>query len=343
MKEKIKLLCANDATMWASGHMITNITVNNDLVLNANCLLVDNLAVECIIGMDQIKTLEFDQNENYILLNGVKVARHCARYGTLLEDAILFPNSISLLKIKNPFSSAKTRKVLIENKAEKSDIFIQSGVHNNDVTCTVLASNQTDLPIVCFRNEIICNISLVYENEIVSAVQVVNSELENSLQNEFQKTRREKYCPNNIYPSECNIGEISADRQEELKKILTDNCLAFSWGPQDLGKCHYFRFEIPLYEKNSVAYEPPRPVPPALFAKVKDGINEWLKLGIIEESNSNFNIPLIILRKPNGTIRTSLDARKLNSIAKLDRYPLPNLRDTVYRIGEKYLRVWNVL
>jgi len=52
-----------------------------------------------------------------------------------------------------------------------------------------------------------------------------------------------------------------------------------------------------------------------------------LEDGIIEKSTSEWASPLVIVRKPLGDLRISVDYRKLNEARRVDSYPLPNMTE----------------
>jgi len=63
---------------------------------------------------------------------------------------------------------------------------------------------------------------------------------------------------------------------------------------------------------------------PAKQAAVYAEVNEMLRLGVIEESESAWNNPVTLVMKP-GKNRLCLDARRLSKVTKKDAYPLQNI------------------
>ena len=120
-----------------------------------------------------------------------------------------------------------------------------------------------------------------------------------------------------------------------LKALIQKNRLAFSMGQNDLGQLAYFRYCLPLVDETKCAYQTQRPVPLPLVEKVDREIESWTNLGMIKPSQSGFNIPILVLKKGDGSIRISLDARKLNTLLVPDRFPLPHLTTLFTQIGEK--------
>lgn len=58
---------------------------------------------------------------------------------------------------------------------------------------------------------------------------------------------------------------------------------------------------------------------------------------IVQESNSPYASPVLLVKKPNGDHRLCIDYRKLNSITVKDRSPLPRIDDQLDRLfGSMY-------
>ena len=54
-----------------------------------------------------------------------------------------------------------------------------------------------------------------------------------------------------------------------------------------------------------------------------------LQKGVIIPSCSNWASPVVLVPKPDGTIRFCIDYRKLNSVTKKDSFPLPRVDDSL--------------
>lgn len=58
-------------------------------------------------------------------------------------------------------------------------------------------------------------------------------------------------------------------------------------------------------------------------------MTKLLKADVIEESYSPWAVPVVLVRKRDGTWRFCLDYRKLNSVTIKDSHPLPRVDDAL--------------
>ena len=59
-----------------------------------------------------------------------------------------------------------------------------------------------------------------------------------------------------------------------------------------------------------------------------------LQNDVIEDANSPWSAPVLLVGKKDGSQRLVVDFRKLNQVTKKDRYPLPNISDTLDALGQ---------
>lgn len=70
-------------------------------------------------------------------------------------------------------------------------------------------------------------------------------------------------------------------------------------------------------------------------------IREWLRLGIITPSNSEYASPVVIVRKKDGSSRVCIDYRALNKKIVRDKYPMPLIDDKIDALVN--FRVFSIL
>ena len=52
-------------------------------------------------------------------------------------------------------------------------------------------------------------------------------------------------------------------------------------------------------------------------------LEEMKASGVIEPSTSDWAAPIVVIRKKDGGIRLCVDFRRLNSVSRMDAYPMP--------------------
>ena len=79
-------------------------------------------------------------------------------------------------------------------------------------------------------------------------------------------------------------------------------------------------------------------LPPAIKDDIIKELNELKDSGIIEESNSDWASPIVVVQKKDGSNQICVDYRKLNSTTKFDAYPMPRIDEMLDAVGKsKYL------
>ncbi|KAL0820734.1 hypothetical protein ABMA28_006562 [Loxostege sticticalis] len=78
-----------------------------------------------------------------------------------------------------------------------------------------------------------------------------------------------------------------------------------------------------------------RPIPPHRYNQVKKEFENMIHQGLCRPSKSPWSSPLHIVPKKNGDLRVCGDYRRLNSITKPDRYPVPRVKDFTYQLYNK--------
>jgi len=77
---------------------------------------------------------------------------------------------------------------------------------------------------------------------------------------------------------------------------------------------------------------------------VKEYLETNLDKGFIQSSSAPYSSPILFVKKLNGSLRFCVDYRKLNSITKKDRYPLPLIDETMAQLqGAKFFTKLDII
>lgn len=85
--------------------------------------------------------------------------------------------------------------------------------------------------------------------------------------------------------------------------------------------------EVPIQMK-------PYPIPYALQDKVKLELQPLMGLDIIEETDSPYSAPVVLIKKKDYSLRFCLDFRELNKIAVFDPRPMPRIDAILNKISK---------
>jgi hypothetical protein len=78
-------------------------------------------------------------------------------------------------------------------------------------------------------------------------------------------------------------------------------------------------------------------------AYVSGLLDDMQRRGIVEECDSPWSFPVVLVRKKNGEFRSCVDYRKLNNVTKRDRFLLPRIDDTLDKVaGTKWFSILNL-
>ncbi|XP_076053676.1 uncharacterized protein LOC143032679 [Oratosquilla oratoria] len=66
---------------------------------------------------------------------------------------------------------------------------------------------------------------------------------------------------------------------------------------------------------------------------VREEVQRLQEVGIVEPSSSPWASPVVLVPKPDGSMRLCIDYRKLNAVTEPDSYPLPRIDDVIDEVG----------
>jgi len=134
---------------------------------------------------------------------------------------------------------------------------------------------------------------------------------------------------------------------DELKQryidILFKHQAAISISKMDLGRAKNFTHKIHLKDNNPV-YHKQFKIPEAHQNFIEATLDEWLKLGVVKQSNSLYNSPLFCVPKKQGQgQRIVQDFRELNNHSHIDKYRMKEITECIGDIGRANSTIFSTL
>jgi hypothetical protein len=134
--------------------------------------------------------------------------------------------------------------------------------------------------------------------------------------------------------SQC---DATPEQVQKLKDLISKYEGQFSKNGYDLGCAKVSPMKIQT--TTDIPFKPSiYPIPMSAKEDLQKQIEMMIQSGCIEESDTPWVSPIVMVKKKNGELRPCIDLRKLNEITVPDHFPLPRLSDTLDRVaGKAYL------
>ena len=129
---------------------------------------------------------------------------------------------------------------------------------------------------------------------------------------------------------------MSEAQQQKIQKMLDRNSDLFAKNDCDLGRTTLVKAKIDTGDHPPIKQRPYR-LPFSQRTIVQEHIENMLKAGVIEPSQSPWASPIVLVDKKDGSKRFYVDLRALNRVVKKNSYPLPRIDDILASLdGSKY-------
>jgi len=124
---------------------------------------------------------------------------------------------------------------------------------------------------------------------------------------------------------------LNGDQKNHFARLLKNNLDVFS-EEITAGNCDIIEHRINLKDSNPIK-QAPRRIPLRMREEVDSIIEDMKCQGVIEESQSPWVSPAVMVRKKDGSVRFCVDYRKLNAVTIKDSYPIPRIDDMLDRLS----------
>ncbi|KMQ82652.1 krab-a domain-containing protein, partial [Lasius niger] len=110
----------------------------------------------------------------------------------------------------------------------------------------------------------------------------------------------------------------------EFENVFSEHIVA--------GNCNSVEHVINVQDSLPIK-QVPRRIPIHMREEVDNNIEEMKTRGVIEESQSPWVSPAVMVKKKDGSIRFCVDYRKLNAVTIKDSYPLPRIDEILDQLA----------
>ena len=136
--------------------------------------------------------------------------------------------------------------------------------------------------------------------------------------------------------------KVPEDERKLYEQLILQNHDVFSKSKDDLGKANNFTHKIFTKTEDPI-FQKQYPIPDVHREYLEKQVQEWLKLGIVQPSTSQYNSPMFLVPKKDGGVRVVQDFRKLNANSYDDRYSMKNINECIGDIGRAGSTIFSTL
>ena len=136
------------------------------------------------------------------------------------------------------------------------------------------------------------------------------------------------------------LSHLPSVQRKELAEVITQYREVF---PDVPSKTNLIEHDVDVGDSAPIKQHPYR-VSPMKKELLDKEVQYMLKNDIIEESQSNWSSPCILVQKHDGGFRFCTDFRKVNDKTKSDSFPIPRITDCIDQIGNaKFVSTFDML
>ena len=236
------------------------------------------------------------------------------------ENCLLAPEALVSLDPANRFN------LILENHGCKP-VYSESGQEVGQVGRVVVCSGQDNSD----NDDNDDNVSLPSVH-FLTTEQLADHEDSNvsvDIVNEQEKERISRLF------KALNIDEsnLMVDETALLRELVEEYSDIFALDSTELGTTELVTHSIDTGNSHPIR-QPLRRIPFALQRTMEEMVKKMLAQGVIQNSNSPWASPVVLIEKKDGSHCFCVDYRRLNGLTKMDVFPLPHVDDTLDMLSQ---------
>ncbi|XP_069128989.1 uncharacterized protein [Argopecten irradians] len=136
--------------------------------------------------------------------------------------------------------------------------------------------------------------------------------------------------------------DLTTEQKNKLLSFLGKNRDVFAKDMSELGTTNLYFHEIDTGEAKPIKQRFYRTSPGAK-REIENQTKEMLDNDIIEEANTPWQSPVVLVKKASGEYRFAIDYRKVNQVTKPISFPIPRFEDISDTIGQAKAKFYSSL
>ena len=133
-----------------------------------------------------------------------------------------------------------------------------------------------------------------------------------------------------------DLTHLEEYQRNAITSLLENNVSAFSQHEEDIGLCTLLEHTIDTGDHKPIVTRQ-WPLPYSMKKLMEEQCEQMVRMGVIEECQSPWRSPTLLVRKKDNSYRYVIDFRNINKITVRDTYPMPNTHEILESLrGAKY-------
>ena len=264
------------------------------------------------------------------------------KVGLFCNETILIPAATTitmeaLCPVSNLTEESGLGYVAPRSLGKRNVIMIEGIVPCNSSTFKVNMSNFEEHPVTIQKG---AKIGFIWK-----ASKITDKAKKSDKLTAMQKIDRIKFIKEKLNITSNPLIEGEAD-QRKLISLFLDNFDCISTSTNDIGTTDLHKFDLKLVPGTTPFRCKPIKVNPDSEKALNLQIDKWLNQGVIKEGDSPWSHPIFAVKKKaantgESNLRWVLDFRRLNNVTERLAAPIPNISDSLERLGNS--KIYTVL
>lgn len=320
----LKATCASGNTLDILGQIVADFSIFGQNVRH-RFFVCKNLSISGVCGVDLIRkaNLIYNPRSHQVYMENSQV--------TLQKEVQIPPRSAKLVAIKTQQKDRFGKDSGVAIKGTDNIAHNDVMVHwNGEGQAMIYLINESLEPLHLNRGTPVGDIFEVFNatsfNDVMSSTD--NKPPPPSIFSEADKRR--------FIEESGVLRHLSHEQKLRYQNLLVEYFDILSTNEYDLGQCTLATHKIHLKDPHPT-FSKQFPIPAQHLSTLQDTVKEWLRVGVVEPSNSEWSSPIFLVPKrlPNGTTgwRPVIDYRTINSNTHPSGYRLPLISECIDQIG----------
>jgi hypothetical protein len=137
--------------------------------------------------------------------------------------------------------------------------------------------------------------------------------------------------------------QLTPDQKLQVIELVNEYRDVFVGPDGKIGRTNYIQHHIRIEPGTKPIVSRPYKVNYKNREVIAEQVSDMLEKNIIQPSASPWSAPVVLVPKPDGSLRFCVDYRRLNNVTVLEQFPLPDMRQSLEIFGSKRATLFSTL